>query len=126
MKVKKIQPSNKEHDSWRRLYIRHLTEDLKPWENLSAEEKTLELGIIEDLVDAGYMVGKVNKDTTGIPQSAEIRGPSLAGRIFAEEQQDILDKKSLWGHIKSGAGLIIGWLAGIISALIVWLLTKQP
>jgi hypothetical protein len=124
MNVKKIQPSNKQHDSWRRLYIRLLTEEMKAWDDLTPEERVLELGVIEDLIDAGYMSGKVNKDASGTPKSASIRGPTLAGRIFAEEQQDILDKKSLWGHIKSGAGLLTGWLAGIISALIIWLLTR--
>ena len=124
MSVKTIQPSNKQHDSWRRLYIRLLTEEMRPWDKLTTEERSLELGVIEDLVDAGYMCGSVQKDVGGIPQGASTRGPTLAGRIFAEEQQDILDKKSLWGHIKSGAGLFIGWLAGIISAVIIWRLTR--
>ncbi|HEU6447608.1 MAG TPA: hypothetical protein VFV23_04135 [Verrucomicrobiae bacterium] len=124
MTVKSIQPSNKQHDHWRRLYIRLLTEEMRPWDDLTPEERTLELGVIEDLVDAGYMSGSVIKGGDGIPAAATTRGPTLAGRIFAEEQQDILDKKSLWGHIKSGAGLFIGWLAGIISALIIWRLTR--
>jgi hypothetical protein len=116
--------ANSQHDFWRRQYIRLLTEEMRPWDDLSPDEQSLELGVIEDLVAAGYMAGTVTKDTSGIPKSASTRGPTLAGRIFAEEQQDILDKKSLWGRAKAGSTLFIGWLAGIISALIIWWLTK--
>ena len=79
---------------------------------------------IEDLVDAGYMRGTVIPGPDGTPHASSTRGPTLAGRIFAEEQQEILDKKSLTGRIKSGAVLFIGWLAGILSAVIIWRLTK--
>jgi hypothetical protein len=124
MSVKTTQPTNKQHDVWRRLYVRLLTEEISDWNNVSPGDRVLGLGAIEDLVIAGYLSGKVQKDTTGIPQFATIRGPTLAGRIFAEEQQDILDKKSLKGRIKSGAGLFAGWLVGIITSLIVWRLTR--
>jgi hypothetical protein len=120
MNVKTIQPTNpkKRSDFWRRLYIRLLTEDMKP-DDLPPDELALELGAIEDLVDAGYMSGHVIKDATGFPAAATIRGPTLAGRIFADEQQEIVDKKSLMGRIKSGAVLFIGWVAGIVSAVII-------
>jgi hypothetical protein len=112
MSVKITQPRNKQHDFWRRLYIRLLTEEMKPWDDLTPEERTLELGAIEDLVDAGYMAGKVSKDASGIPAMATIRGPTLAGRIFAEEQQDILDKKSFWDMSNlAQACSSAGWLA---------------
>ena len=124
MSVKTTQPTNMQHDFWRKLYVRLLTEELDDWNNVSPADRTLGLGAIEDLVDAGYMSGHVIKDASGIPAAATIRGPTLAGRIFAEEQQDILDKKSLKGRIKSGTGLFVGWLVGIISSLIVWRLTK--
>jgi hypothetical protein len=74
------------------------------------------------------MAGHVTKDASGIPAAASIRGPTLAGRIFAEEQQDVLDRASLWGRIKSGAGIafgwFFGWITGIISALIIWYITR--
>ena len=124
MSVKTTQPTNKQHDFWRKLYVRLLTEELDDWNNVSPADRDLGLGAIEDLVDAGYMAGRVIKDASGIPAAATIRGPTLAGRIFAEEQQDILDKKSLKGRIKSGTGLFVGWLVGIISSLIVWRLTR--
>jgi len=128
MNVKKAQASNRQHAFWRRLYIRLLTEELRPWDDMTPEERALELGGIEDLVDAGYMAGHVTKDASGIPAAASIRGPTLAGRIFAEEQQDVLDRASLWGRIKSGAGIafgwFFGWITGIISALIIWYITR--
>jgi hypothetical protein len=128
MKVKTTQQTTKQHAFWRKLYIRLLTEEPKQLDDLTPEERALELGGIEDLVDAGYIAGHVAKDASGIPQSATTRGPTLAGRIFAEEQQDILNKSSIGGRIKSGAGIafgwFFGWITGIISALIIWWLTK--
>jgi hypothetical protein len=115
---------NNQHDSWRRLYIKLLTSELEPWVGWGAERIALEGGAIEDLIVAGYLDGKVHRDAAGVIAFVESRGPTLAGRLFAEEQQDILDKKSLWGRIKSGTGLFVGWVAGIISAMIVWRLTK--
>jgi hypothetical protein len=113
---------------WRRIYIKLLTEDPRPWNDMSDAERKLQMSAIEDLVAAGYMSGKVNKDTTGTPCNAAIHGPTLAGRIFAEEQQEILAKKSVWGQIKSGAGFafgwVFGWLGGFISALIIWYISR--
>ena len=124
VKITHAANANSQHDFWRRQYIRLLTEEMKPWDELASEERTLELGVIEDLINAGYMEGKVIMGAGGIPAAATTRGPTLAGRIFAEEQQDILEKKSLWGRTKAGSSLFIGWLAGIFSALIIWRLTK--
>ena len=124
MSVKITQPSNMEHDAWRRLYIRLLTKELVPWDGFTQEQIDLEGGVIEDLIVAGYMGGTVHRDVSGKIIQVVSTGPTIAGRIFAEEQQDILDKKSLWGHIKSGAGLFIGWVGGILSAVIIWRLTK--
>jgi hypothetical protein len=126
MSVKTTQPmiGSNQHDFWRRLYIRILMDGVRPTDKLTKDELALELGAIEDLVEAGFMASKVHKDASGIPVLANTRGPTLAGRIFAEEQQDILDKKSIFGRIKSGTGLFIGWLSGIISAIIIWRLTK--
>lgn len=113
---------------WRRIYIKLLTEDLRPWNEMNEEERNLQLSAIDDLVAGGYISGKVNKDNAGTPCSAAIHGPTLAGRVFAKEQQEILAKKSVWGQMKSGASLtfawFFGWLGGFISALILWYLTR--
>ena len=100
-----------------------LTEPGEPWTDLTPEHVD-ELYRIDELIQAGYMRGEVLRDGRGEPCSSRTEGPTLAGRLFAEEQQDILDKKSLWGRIKSGAVLFIGWVAGMLSAVIVWRLTR--
>lgn len=119
---------NNQHDAWRRLYIRLLTEEPKPWLDSDPDRAVLEGGAIEDLIAAGYMGGSVTRDVNGVIIQIASAGPTLAGRLFAEEQQDILDKKSLIGRIKSSAvsavGWFFGWLSGIISALIIWYITK--
>ena len=91
---------------------------------MTPERIDLEGGAIDDLIVAGYMGGHVNRGTGGKIIEVESSGPTIAGRLFAEEQQDILDKKSVWGRIKSGTGIFVGWVAGIISAVIIWRLTK--
>ena len=74
---------------------------------MTDEQRSLELGVIEDLINAGYMVGEIVPDGSGIPVGASTRGPTLAGRLFAEEQQDILDKKMLCrNHLISGASVM--------------------
>jgi hypothetical protein len=84
-----------------------------------------DLQALEDLIDAGYLRGKAVFDAgAGSVRGAVLRGATLAGRLFAEEQQEILDDRSLWGRIKSGSGVFIGWLSGLISALIVYYVTK--
>jgi hypothetical protein len=115
---------NNQHDAWRRLYIRLLTSELEAWTDLSSDRIDLEGGAIEDLIGAGYMGGKVHRDGAGKIGFIQSSGPTIAGRIFAEEQQDILDKKSFIGRIKTGTGLFVGWVSGIISAVIIWRLTK--
>ena len=63
--------------------------------------------------------------SVGYVAGAIVRGPTLAGRVFAEEQQEHVRSKSLWGRIKSGSTIFIGWLLGIISAVIIYYLTKK-
>ena len=85
-------------DIWRREYIRLLTETGEPWTDLTAKHVE-ELCGIEELCQAGYMRGEVLRGPPdGEPKSSRTEGPTLAGRLFAEEQQEVLDKKSLWGR----------------------------
>ena len=125
MNVKTTQQTKhkKKSDFWRREYIRLLTEPAVAWTDLTPEHIE-ELEHIDDLIKAGYFQGTVIRDSNNDPKAASTMGPTLAGRIFAEEQQEILDKKSLWGRIKSGSVVFISWLAGIISAVIIWRLTR--
>ena len=110
-------------DAWRREYIRLLTKPIGSWSDLTPEHVE-ELERIDELIQAGYLGGGVIRDENKEPKASATTGPTLAGRMFAEEQQEILDRKSTWGRIKSGSVLFIGWLSGIISAVIVWGLTR--
>ena len=109
------------------MYVRLLTEDMRPWDGMSKEERELELGAIEDLIEAGYMAGRVISGASGIPEAASVRGPTLAEKNLAEEQQEVLERKSILGRIKAGSVLFIGWIFGVfsatIAALTIWYFT---
>ena len=113
----------KKGEGWRERYIRLLTTELESKEVLSEDDK-VDLEAIDDLIKAGFFNGKIHRSHDG-GIFGTTNGPTLEGRIFAEEQQAILDQKSVWGRIKSGAGLSIGWLAGVISSLLVYYLTNN-
>jgi len=110
-------------DFWRREYIRLLTKPIEAWTDLTPEHVD-ELDRIDDLIQAGYLRGDVIRDSNGEAKASVTQGPTLAGRIVAEEQQEKLDRKSVRGQIKSGAGIAIGWVAGILSALVIQYLAK--
>lgn len=114
-------------ESWRTRYIRLLTDGPETWDAEPGDftdEQKLELEAIADLVDFGYMRGRAVRDVNCDVVSAATYGVTLSGRLFAEEQADLLKRRSLWGRIKAGGVLFIGWLSGILSAVIVWYLTK--
>ena len=109
-------------DSWRRRYIWLLTERLTAETPLSSED----FQAIADLIKQRYLRGTAQYDASlGRFTGAVIEGTTLAGYIFAEEQREILRSKTLWGKTKSGSAIFIGWLSGIISAIIVYYLTRS-
>jgi hypothetical protein len=111
-------------ETWRQRYVRLITET--PVEETELTPELLEdLQAIQDLIDAGYIRGHAIEDASvGYVTGAIVRGPALAGRLFAEEQQERVRAKSVWGRIKAGSTIFIGWLSGIISAIIIYYLTK--
>ena len=114
---------NRKDESWRERYIRLLTIPLEGKDELSEEDK-VDLEAVDDLITAGFFNGKIHRSHDG-DLFGSLNGPTLEGRIFAEEQQQILDQRSLWGRIKNGAGVSIGWIAGVISSLLVYYITKS-
>jgi hypothetical protein len=113
--------SSKE-DSWRQRYIRLLTEPLTAETRLSSED----FQAIADLIKQGYLRGTSQYDASaGRFTGAVVEGTTLIGYIFAEDEQEILRSKTLWGKIKSSSTIFIGWLSGIISAIIVYYLTRK-
>jgi hypothetical protein len=75
---------------------------------------------------AAYLRGMPQYDASvGRFTGAVVEGVTLNGHIFAEEQQEILRSKTFWRRIKSGSAIFIGWLSGIISAIIVYYITRN-
>jgi hypothetical protein len=122
---KSTQNKRSKKESWRQRYVRLITET--PASETELTPELLEdLQAIQDLIDAGYLRGEAIEDASvGYVTGAIVRGPTLAGRVFAEEQQEHIRSKSFWGRIKSGSTIFIGWLSGIISAVIIYYLTKK-
>jgi hypothetical protein len=112
-------------ESWRQRYVRLITET--PASETELTPELLEdLQAIQDLIDAGYLRGQAIEDASvGYVTGAIVRGPTLAGRVFAEEQREHTRSKSFWGRLKSGSTIFIGWLSGIISAVVIYYLTKK-
>ena len=106
-------------DSWRKRYVRLLTEPFNP-EGADDED----LDAFEQLIDSGFIDGQFSRTHDGKPYG-HTKGTTIAGRLFAEEQQEIISNNSLWGRIKSGSGLFIGWLAGVISSVLIHYLTNN-
>jgi hypothetical protein len=120
-------PYNKrpKNESWRQRYVRLITETPASEAELTPE-LVEDLQAIQDLIDAGYLRGQAIEDASvGYVTGAIVRGPTLSGRIFAEEQLEHIRSKGLWGRLKSGSAIFIGWLSGIISAVIIYYLTKK-
>ena len=99
-------------DLWRAIYIRLLE---MPIVELRLVRDRFELEAIDDLIDAKFIRGKVERDTAGIPAFPVIRGITLAGRIFAEDQREYLAKKTLIGRIKTVAVVVAAWVLGVFT-----------
>ena len=98
----------------------------------------LELGeneylVINDLDDAvtlydlqcmDYVRGVEIQNSVGTVVEFRTMGATLQGKLFAEEQQSILDESSVWGRIKKVFGVFGGWVMGILTALIIYKLTN--
>jgi hypothetical protein len=112
-------------ESWRQRYVRLITETSASETELTPELLE-DLQAIQDLIDAGYIRGQAIEDASvGYVTGAIVRGPTLAGRVFAEEQQEHIRSKSVLGRLKSSSTIFIGWLSGIISAVIIYYFTKK-
>lgn len=112
-------------ESWRQRYVR-LIKETPASETELTPEPLEDLQAIQDLIDAGYLRGLAIEDASvGHVTGAIVQGPTLLVRIFAEEQLEHIKSKSFWGRLKSGSTIFIGWLSGIISAVIIYYLTKK-
>ena len=111
--------NKKGDESWRRRYIRILAEDFTT-EGATRED----LEACEQLIDSGFIDGKASGTLDG-GLFVIVKGTTVMGRLFAEEQQQILAERSFWGRIKSGSGLFIGWLVGVVTSVLIHYLTSN-
>ena len=113
----------KKNEAWRDLYLR-LLRDVDQRRDDSPGLWQDELKYLKELCDEDFIYGKIEGAHDG-DLYGWTNGLTLKGRLFAEEQQKIIDDRSLWGRIKNGAGVSIGCLAGVLSSLVVYYLTKN-
>jgi hypothetical protein len=109
-------------ESWRRRYIRLLTEPKVP-DSPNAEENIKDAQAIADLVGKKYLRGQVPYDANaGRFTVLSIEGVTVDGHLFAEDQQAILDSKTFTGRLKAGSKLfgavILGWFLGLLAPLV--------
>lgn len=78
-----------------------------------------------DLLDMGYVRGSEMMNEVGNIIEFRTMGATLAGRLFAEEQQTILEAASAWGRTKKILAVFGGWLMGIFTAFVVYQITKN-
>lgn len=111
-------------ESWRERCIRLiLTEpEAKGFRAVTVSEDP---AILLDLKGMGYVNGSEMIDVNGRVIEFRTTGATLAGLLFAEDQQQILAERSFWGRIKGGSGLFIGWLVGVITSVLIHYLTNN-
>jgi hypothetical protein len=115
--------NKKNDDSWRVLYLRLLRE-VDDRDDNSPELTQDELKYLKELCDEDFIYGKIEASHDG-ELFGWADGLTLKGMLFAEEQQKFIYDRSLWGRIKNGAGVSVGWLAGVLSSVVVYYLTKD-
>jgi hypothetical protein len=114
--------------SWRRAYIRLINDGpLKESDFSSREEKQLEMDLMIELIRDGYALGPFSREvaTDGeILRAVEWRGPTAKGRVFADELAERERQDSFRYRVKEFGIATGGWVAGILSGLLLWWLTK--
>jgi hypothetical protein len=103
----------KTKSSWKHEYHRLLTDGPKPFREGDAitPELVTEMKLMSELIDAGYADGNYQKDHTGDVSSAIWNGPTVPGRLFADELSEWI-KRRTWAHrIKVVLIAVVGALA---------------
>jgi hypothetical protein len=112
-------PNAKAHRVWRCEYIRLLTDGPR-----EGDVSQLELDLMAELIKEEYAEGVVRKNQIGETSGIVWVGPTVKGRIFADELSDYLEKKSKMYQFRIALFAIAGWLAGIFSAVVTAKLTE--
>jgi hypothetical protein len=107
----------------RRVYIEMLRQRIGAIDSLSQEERGHFLWA--ELITAGYLNGVTQKNATGIPTGNVIMGPTVKGRLFLQELELNEHKESLQGKLVKIGLVAGGFVAGIVSAILIEFLKKK-
>src|SRR5688500_12823708 len=106
-------PTTKSAKPWRKEYIRILTsgttvESDFPLVRELTNEHLLDATLVPDMSAPGNESGDFH-----------IRGPTVKGRVFADELQTKLNSESLRARLLKALLVVGGWAGGIASSIIV-------
>ena len=109
---------------WRDLYIQLLSDGPRDPSSLSSGDRQLQRELVSELIDGKFANGSVRRDANGAIAGFNWIGPTTEGRLLADRLSEERRQES-FGHLVKHLGIgFAGWLGGILSALIVWWLTK--
>ncbi len=116
----KTQPTANAKISWRHEYHRILTDGpnhFSEGDPITPEVQS-DLDLMAELIDGGYADGNYSKDQSGNIDSVMWRGPTVSGRLFADELADWISRRT-WKHrIKLALIAFFGWVVGHIQEII--------
>jgi len=72
-----------------------------------------------ELIEEGYLLGAVVKDSNGSIIGASVTGITVKGRLFLQTLRKEETERSLTGRAKRLSIFIFGVLAGVVAALLV-------
>lgn len=97
-----------------------LSERVKAVDSLSTEER--DAFLLAELITEGYLDGEIIENAAGIPVKVPLSLPTVKGRLFLQELKEKEFAKSLAGRIKHLVSGAVGFVLGILTALIVEIL----
>ena len=107
--------------SWRREYIRLLSEGPKPGPEGDAEP---ELDLMRELIEGDYATGSVIKGAEGSVMAVAWEGPNVKGRMLVDQLEAELKKES-WSHkLKMWAVTVGSLIVGVFTAWLIHQITE--
>jgi len=105
-------------NSWRARYIKIL-ERASPYGEWDELMDSLDVEAAADLAEEDFIDASITPNENGTPIWARIQRTTLKGKLFLEDQRRIVQEKTIAGKIQKRSDLILGWLLGLISSLII-------
>lgn len=110
-------------ETWRERYLRLLRLEINGDEEYLEFDSPKDVKALFELEKAEYVRCYFIINETGTPQIAHITGPTLKGRIFAEDIEDWIEEHSTWARIKDLFKWLGAWIVGIATAIIIHFIT---